>query len=272
MSEVHDGTGDAERERLRALLDAAAGQSQRIAFWWRDDDAMTVTPELDRLLALAGRHALPLGLAVIPQAATEALAARIAHEPRVRVLQHGWQHKRHSPQTEKKMELGDHRPVAEMLAELRTGLERLASLFPAAFLPVLVPPWNRIGETVNAERGSIGLAGLSMFGPKRCGDPHQVNTHVDIIDWGARAPMPRGQVYALLCREVERRLQGDPEPIGILSHHLIHQEASWGILDEILGLLREHPGVEWPAIDSLFALTSRATGGLRAGTHRRSHA
>lgn len=272
MTQVRDGTGDAERERLRALLDTAAAQSKRIAFWWRDDDAVTVTPQLDRLLALAGRHALPLGLAVIPQAATEALAARLAREPQVRVLQHGWGHKRHSPETEKKMELGDHRPVAEMLAELRSGYERLASLFPASFLPVLVPPWNRIGGTVNAERRSVGLAGLSMFGPQRSGDPHQVNTHVDIIDWGARAPMSRGQVYALLCREAERRLQGDPEPVGILSHHLVHQEESWALLDGILGLLRGHPGVEWPAIDSLFALPPEESGARRAGAHRSRHA
>src|SRR6185503_10324812 len=91
------------------------------SFWWRDDDAETVTPALDRLLLLAGRHGLPLALAVVPKRATEDLANRLASEPNVGVLQHGWGHHNHAPAGERKMELGDHRPLGEVVWELRTG-------------------------------------------------------------------------------------------------------------------------------------------------------
>ena len=226
-----------------------------LVFWWRDDDAEKVTPQIERLLTLAGRYSLPLALAVIPKGATADLATRLAAEPNVAVLQHGWRHKRHSPDGEKKMELGDHRPLPEILGELRAGCERLSMLFPAQFLPVLVPPWNRIGAAVTAARASVGLAGLSLFGRETSGDPHSINTHLDIFAWQpARVPLTRAQAFAILCRELEGRLAGDNRPIGIMTHHLVHEEANWALLDELFAMLADHPAVSWPPIPELFGL------------------
>lgn len=243
-----------KRDRLEQLLDAAAAEDKTFTLWWRDDDAVTDTPALQRLVALSARYSLPLGLAVIPKETTAALADRLQDSAYISVLQHGWSHKRHSPDSEKKMELGEHRPLAEILHELRAGLERLAELCPQRFLPVLVPPWNRIGDAVAASRRSVGLPGLSLFGRNASRDPHRVNTHVDITDWTTRGSKPTGELYRLLAAEVERRRGGDPEPIGILTHHLIHAEASWATLDELFGLLADHPAVRWPATPALFAL------------------
>ena len=135
-----------------------------------------------------------------------------------------------------------------MQSELQAGRRQLGAMF-AKFLPVLVPPWNRIGAAGDAARRAAGLTGLSLYGPNRSGDPHQVNTHLDIFDWkGARGPMARTEAYAVLCAELARRLDGDPEPVGILTHHLIHQPASWALLDELFAGLRNHPAVAWPAI------------------------
>ena len=244
--------GDAERARFAALLDEAAAQSRTIAFWWRDDDAVAVTPALERLLALAGRFDVPLALAVIPQGATEALAARLADAPQIRVLQHGWSHENHAGPDEKKMELGAHRPLAVVTDELRRGLDRLSTLFPDAFFPVLVPPWNRITESVADARVKIGLSGLSTFGPAPTGHG-QVNTHLDLAHGLKRGPLPRAEAFAKLAAETERRLGGDAEPIGILTHHLVHGEETWAVLEEVLALIAKHPAVAWPAIADLFA-------------------
>lgn len=249
-----DVAGDAERSRFLALLDQAAEQSKTLTFWWRDDDAVTTTPALERLLGLARRHDLPLALAVIPKNADEALVARLAEEPRAAVLQHGWQHRNHAAPNEKKMELGAHRPLSVVIDELGRGFERLGRLFPDAFLPVLVPPWNRIDAGVAAARHDIGLVGLSTYGPAPAGEAHWVNTHLDIIDWRARGGLPRAAAYGQLCREAERRLSGDAEPLGILTHHLIHEEASWDFLDELFGITASHPGIGWPSISKLLHL------------------
>jgi hypothetical protein len=254
MKQGSDPEGDAERQAFLQLLERVAARSQTIAFWWRDDDAEDATPQLYQLLELSRRFDLPLGIAVVPKGATQDLAGRLAGEKQVAVLQHGFAHSRHSPEGEKKAEFGDHRPLAEMECELQAGRERLAARF-RRFLPVLVPPWNRIGAAGDAARRAAGLTGLSLYGPNRSGDPHQVNTHLDIFDWkGTRGPRARSDAYAVLGAELARRLAGDAEPVGILTHHLIHQPASWALLDELFADLRNHPAVAWPAVADLFAL------------------
>jgi glycosyltransferase involved in cell wall biosynthesis len=252
----------AQRARFVELLRAAEVQAKTLEFWWRDDDAETVTPALEQLFALRRRHGVPLGLAVIPKGATPALAARLATEPDVSVLQHGWQHALHNPDREKKAELGDHRPLPAILAELAAGRERLASLFGKEFLPILVPPWNRIGAVVNANRQSAGLIGISLYGGSRSAEPHSVNTHLDIFDWkGTRGPMASEQAFAMLAGEVERRLSGGSEPIGILSHHLRHEPASWDLLEDIFSIVGRHPAVAWPPLPLLFRLDAADPGG-----------
>jgi hypothetical protein len=245
---------DAEKRRFAALLDEAAARSLTLSFWWRDDDARTRTPQLERLLALASRHGLPLGLAVVPEGATSDLAVLLADQPEVSALQHGCRHQNHSPPDQKKMELGDHRPLPEIVRELRRGFETLRILLPDRFLPVLVPPWNRISDAVLHSRHEAGLTGLSTFGPAPAGVPGWVNTHLDIIDWKARAPRTRADVFANASAEIERRMEAEPEPFGILTHHLAHEEESWDFLDELLGIAADHPAVTWPSIDLLFGL------------------
>src|SRR5579862_10004652 len=58
--------------------------------WWRDDDAVAPTPQLDELLRLSDE--VPIALAVIPALARPELANAFDGRPHVAVLQHGWQH------------------------------------------------------------------------------------------------------------------------------------------------------------------------------------
>jgi hypothetical protein len=250
---VSGSTGE-PRLALERLLRQAEDQGRVLDFWWRDDDAVDTSPALDRLLALAESHNVPLGLAVIPAAATDALGARLAREANVWVLQHGWQHKQHNRPHEKKAELGDQRPLPAILDELRAGRERLEGLFPERFLPVLVPPWNRISDAVRAARSEVRLPGLSAFGRADRGDKHQANAHLDIFHWKpTRRSLSQAEAYASLCEEVERRLSGDREPIGLLTHHLVHEEESWDLL--------ESPGL--PACRSSGRALAGSPGALR---------
>jgi hypothetical protein len=250
MSQERNGA--AERKALGDLSRAEA-KDHTIRFWWRDDDAVDATPSLDRLLALASRHRLPVALAVIPRDATAALAARLSREERVTVLQHGWSHANHAGPGERKIELDLHRPPAAVLEELRRGRDRMAALFGARFLPALVPPWNRIAPAVEAGLDGLGLLGLSTFGPEHSGRPGRVNVHLDIFAWQpARRPLSRAEAFAVLRSELERRLCGDPEPIGIMTHHLVHEPESWNFLDELFDLVADHPAISWPAIGALF--------------------
>ena len=69
-----------------------------LPLWWRDDDAVTITPQLDRLTALSDRLGLPVHLAVIPQDADDALTGHILDNSCLIPVVHGWAHQNHAPQ------------------------------------------------------------------------------------------------------------------------------------------------------------------------------
>lgn len=238
-------------------LSAWADAGRAATFWWRDDDAVRPTPALDRLLSLSGRHGVPVALAVIPAFVEDGLARRLDGDMAT-VLQHGWAHANHAPDGEKKAELGDHRPPGAIGEELRRGADRLRTLFGGRFLPVLTPPWNRIGAETAAALPGWGYAGLSTFGPRKAaGDGiARVNTHADIIDWrGDRDFAGDRAVLDAACRHLSARRAGtaDPdEPTGLLTHHLDHDAESWDFIDRLLSWTRSHPAVSWRSAATLF--------------------
>ena len=236
-------------------LDAIAAQGRQIAMWWRDDDAVTSTPELDGLIARAARHDVPIALAVIPKLAEAGLADRLQAHPHVSVHQHGFAHDNHAPQGSKKAEFGPHRPLDEMMRDLFEGYRRMSSLFGPRFAHVLTPPWNRITPDLAARRKEAGLVGLSTFGPAPDGARHQVNTHIDPIDWrrGKRF-LGLDPLRAVLAREIDRRIDGSDEPLGLLTHHLVQTDDAWAFIDDLLALTATHPAVVWPHIEDLFDL------------------
>jgi hypothetical protein len=216
--------------------------------WWRDDDAADTGPALDRLLQVCHTTAAPLALAVVPAKATPALAARLAGEPMVDVLQHGYAHVNHALAMEKKIELGLQRPAMMVLGDLGTGWLALERLFGARALAVLVPPWNRIAPALVPMLPEIGFRGLSTFGPRARPEPGrglcQVNTHVDLIDWrGGRGFVGTGPALNSLVQALGAARTKTGEPVGILSHHLAMDEAAWDFLMSLMGRARTMSGL-----------------------------
>ena len=158
-----------------------AGRAAR--FWLRDDDAVEPTDALDRLLGLSGAFAVPVTLAVIPALTGDALADRLRTEPHASVAVHGWSHRNHAPEGQKKQELGAHRPRATVLDELARGLPRLARLHGARAVPMLVPPWNRIDAGLIPDLVPLGFEVLSVYGPPRPAPIRMFNSNVDLLDW-----------------------------------------------------------------------------------------
>ncbi|QDG78362.1 polysaccharide deacetylase family protein [Labrenzia sp. PHM005] len=247
---------DRFRSELTAHLDWFAEHGRKVRFWWRDDDAFEPTPPLDRMLGLANKHNVEIALAVIPKNAGEALSARLETEPLAQVLQHGWHHKNYQRKDlgERAAELGSRRDMDELRAQLTDGKANLERLFGTKFIPAMVPPWNRIARPVADMLPEIGLPGLSTFTWLNAPRAHQVQSHVDIIKWkrevryiGWKSAAQRFDLQ--LCR----RRTNPQEPLGILTHHLVHDDGCWEFLDEFLAIAAHHPGAEWPHIKDLFA-------------------
>jgi hypothetical protein len=230
------------------------GSEGRVAdLWLRDDDAVEPTAALERLLVLTGRWSVPVTLAVIPAHAGEALARRLSAEPAVAVAVHGWAHVNHAPAERKKEELGPHRPAEIVLAELAEAKAVIDRLFGERAVPILVPPWNRISRDLLPLLGGIGFAALSVYGRAGEAPLRLVNTHVDPIDWhGSRGCRDHGDLIAGLAAELRwRRETGSREPVGILTHHLIHDEAVWSFLDLLFAATAANPACRWVEVRGL---------------------
>jgi hypothetical protein len=233
---------------LRGELEAWRQAGRTPTFWWRDDDATTVSPALDRLLELSDRQDAPVALAVIPAHLDPALARRVSRAERACVLQHGWSHEDHGPEGARHTELSDAWPAAEADARLTEGRARLRALFAGRFLPVMVPPWNRIDDGVAGRLGRHGYTAISVLGPRsgREAGPMRVNVHLDVMDWGVFGFRGDGPLLATAVGHLAARREGraDPaEPTGLMTHHLVHDEAVWDFVERFLAETRDEGGV-----------------------------
>lgn len=244
---------------LIAELDRWALAGRRIALWLRDDDAVAPSDQLERLIDLTERHAVPVLLATIPLLAEQALARRLEGAPLLFPCQHGIRHENHAPVPQKKSEVGDHRPTEVVLTGIAQGWQRLHELFGPRALPVFVPPWNRIATAIARALPEIGLTGLSCFRKFSLGTPGGpalVNSDLDLIDWhgGRIGRNPEELLAEMLALLIQRRNQAKTRTtFGLLLHHRDHDATCWAFLDTLLGRIASHPAVEFVSPATLFA-------------------
>ncbi len=227
---------------LDQALSRARDRGYPVQLWWRDDDAVADTPALDRLLSLSRRAGAGIALAAIPQRIEASLAERLRAEDHAFALVHGWSHANHAPAGEKKAEFGAHRPIEVMAGEAEQALRHAQERLGDKLLPVFVPPWNRVAPGLPPYLAGARFQGLSTFTDRKTAFPVpgllQVNTHVDPIDWhGTRSLLDPARIIASLAGAIERRAVGgaDPaEPIGFLTHHLVHDDVIWAFCEALM--------------------------------------
>ena len=239
---------------LRNELDAWRGEGRTATLWWRDDDAAAPVPALDRLVGLAREQGVTVGLAVIPALAEPSLASWL-ESVRAEVLQHGWAHRNHAAEGEKKSELGYRRDAGTVMGELARGFGRLQELGGDRFRPVLVPPWNRIDSSLYSALLQAGFRGLTTFGARRAAQPAhglvQTNCHADVVDWrGGRGFVGTERALAAVVGHLAARRTRSvdaAEPTGLLTHHAVHEESTWAFIARFIERTRRHPAVRWLA-------------------------
>lgn len=222
-------------------LDAAL-ERRTPEIWWRDDDAIEPTPALDRLIGLADSIGAPLHLASIPAHAEDALAMRIKSEASVSVGVHGWTHMNHAPPDQKKAEFGAYRPLAVLKEEAQKGLDRINALFGAQAVPIFIPPWNRIAPELPEQLADFGCAAYSTYAHREIETAPllRIDAHIDPIDWrGNRSAVDPQK----LITHVAALLDG-PAPIGLMTHHLVHDEPIWELTGTLVRRLSQH-GAKW---------------------------
>jgi peptidoglycan/xylan/chitin deacetylase (PgdA/CDA1 family) len=219
--------------------------------WLRDDDAVAPTPALERLITLSRDFSVPMTLAVIPEPTSEELAQYLDTTDGIDVAVHGWAHRNHAGAEEKKRELGLHRPLETVVQELRQGFERLQTLHASRFVPMLVPPWNRIDDAIVERLADIGYKALSVFGPEGQAAVPLLNSHIDVIDWrGTRGGRDHDQLFAETAARIQVALDTG-RTTGILTHHLDHDDSVWAFLEALFDITANHPGCRWRSSSTL---------------------
>lgn len=240
-------------DALDAELTHWATEGLRLPLWWRDDDAIAPTEALARLETLATRLNLPVHLAVIPNAAQEDLAQTVAQSSHLIPVVHGWAHKNHASADKKKCEFPSTRPVDEALNAAEQGMDRLKHLFGPALQPMFVPPWNRISPAMLPWLAGLGFAAVSTYGPRKRVQAApglvQINTHIDPIDWKhGRGLVPEEHLLTRLVDTLTARRTGqqdNAEPLGLLTHHLVHSDEVWEFCETLLRRLLDGPAHPW---------------------------
>lgn len=253
----------AYRDGLVQHLDWFAERGLAVLVWWRDDDAVEPTPALERLLHIANTYEVEVALAVIPANATEALADRLSGERFASVLQHGYEHRNFQDKArgEKAAEFGRRRDPDEAIALLARGNRCLVGLFGPRFVPVMVPPWNRIAPRISARLAEAGLSGLSTFTQFHPRALVQVQTHVDMIKWKKERRFIGWHSAGLrFDYHLARRRTNPTEPLGVLSHHLAQNDACFEFLERTFEILRAHPGARFARISELLDAELAARG------------
>ena len=197
---------------------------------------------------LAGGDTPPVVIAVVPATLSDAVA------------QHGYAHANHARDNEKKIELGGMHPAALCESQLSTGLALLSSRFSSQFLPMLVPPWNRIAADLIPRLQTLGYTAISTYGARDAAQTgtslNQINCHVDILNWRQGAVfIGEAEALRLACEHLSARRHGTAdadEPTGLLSHHLCHDNTAWRFLAEFFARTVNHPGAQWVAPPDLF--------------------
>lgn len=208
----------------------SAGYRPRL--WWRDDDARLPGDRLERLLHTAA--GLPLSLSIIPNGATPALARRLARENTVTVSQHGLDQNNSRDPSLPVSDYPLNTPISQVAKNILKGEQQLRDCgFDPQFY---TPPANHIDETLLEGLRVAGYRTLSGWNEEQleqCAGLRRLDVHIDLLRWKG-SPRFRGTadvLDSLRGQLAERRLANDfTRPIGLLTHHLDHDEAAWRFL------------------------------------------
>lgn len=217
------------------LLWARAGRTP--VLWWRDDDARVPTGALEQLLNLARRHGAALTLASIAGPNLPLLVRRVETEPGVEIAVHGFKHINRQPEGRSFGEIVEGDGVDWVSAQLRSTV---MAFHRAGAAPTLfVPPWNNLTPQLLAalpESSILAVSGFDRVSGVESGVA-RLDAHLDVLRWKGGGRFRGSWKFLSRMRRLmaQRRLAHRwDEPIGLLTHHLDHDKATWLFLERFL--------------------------------------
>jgi hypothetical protein len=224
-----------------------------VDIFFRDDDAGWEDGRLLVLLDLFAHYEVPIDLAAIPCALSAGLSRELldrmdrtntssarqnGHRGGVHIHQHGYAHLNHERQG-RKCEFGPSRDRASQREDIQRGRLRLQELMGPNIDSIFTPPWNRCTIETGECLVELGLQTLSReSSASPLGTPGLTELPVT-HDWFAHRKGVRLAQQEWM-HSLASKLEG-PQPVGIMLHHAIMDEAEMRSLAELLAVLAAHP-------------------------------
>ena len=266
----------AQLRRVRDEIARWRAIGQRPAFWIRDDDANAACEELERLTAIAIRHNVSVGLAFVPGLLAADLVPFLRRQSgKLYPMCHGWKHINYAS-PDNPSEFGSNRSHAVARLDAVCALETFRRHFPGV-PAIFVPPFNRIAPEMIDALAGIGFAGLSAAPrplERRMArlvgrldwaaptvniawrrSPPRIDAHIDLIDWRSGSARDLIAVAEALLGQLRLRRRGflpTRAPIGLLSHHRVHDESIWRLLEALIVFVKDELGGEFVDVDCMF--------------------
>jgi hypothetical protein len=129
-----------------------------------------------------------------------------------------------------------------MICEAEEALRLTRAAFPGRVSPVFVPPWNRIAPELAGQFKVLGYRAVSTFRSETPPLPGlaRLETHLDPVDW--RGTRGLGDADAIV-RDLALQVVTAREPIGLLTHHGMHDEVTWRFIARLTERLAAAPAV-----------------------------
>jgi hypothetical protein len=257
-------------EDARCELDCWARRGLKARFWVRDDDASEMSAPLARLHDLATSYEITIGLAVIPGKVQPSLLQFMNDEEhRFHAMCHGWQHINYAPRGRTPAEFGHDRPMSALIHDAKLAFSTFREYLTDSHV-VFVPPFGQISRSMIRALPGVGFTGmsggagwlerrLSLRMPSWFNVP-RLDVHIDPINWRRRTAHSADTICDALVRCLRQRRIGflsSDAPIGLLTHHLAHDEKVWAACNDILDFLRHHRAVEFLDVGQFFEATAR---------------
>jgi len=231
-----------------------------IQAWWRDDDVIDDTEELKKLISFSCLNKIPVNLAVIPQKLSNEAVILIKQYAHLSVIQHGYSHTNYANVGDPLNEFGLLRSLEIQLKEIRIGFEKLITAFGNQFVPVFVPPWGHIAESVIEQVSTIGIKGISLIGDHDKMYPNLINNnvHVDIHSWKTESDTSYEVIiraYNQIIDDVNNKIKKEKSDddcltIGILTHSQIMGNNDWHIFGKLVKAIKKM-GIEFIGIGKI---------------------
>jgi hypothetical protein len=255
---------------IRRELDLWLERGIRAKFWFRDDDACELTDQLIRLLHFSKQYSITIGLAAIPNKLRPSLLTFLKSEDRMFLpMCHGWNHVNYEPK-DRPSEFGPNRKLPLLFQDAQLAYRTFVRYFnELEKRAIFVPPFGRIMPAFVELLPKAGFFGLSAgadlieatvsrivsrieFLPavkiSRRTNMARFDVHIDPIDWhrGTAREVPDVAHELLGCLRLRSKSFVDAnQPIGIVTHHLVHNEPIWHLCAELVEILSNHSAVEF---------------------------